>query len=70
MDWMTELIGKAAPRVRPRGGSQRLGQAYFNAADETWPGLLDQIVGTDADPFYDDYNLPAFFAYLTENVNA
>lgn len=64
-DWGTKLMRAAMARH-----AQRTGQAYFNAAAEMWPGLLDQIVGTDADPFYDNKNLGRFFIFLAANVDA
>lgn len=47
---------------------QRTGQAYFNALDETYAELADQIRGTDLDPFYNDVNLNSFFDYLIGEV--
>jgi hypothetical protein len=66
MDQMTELMLKY--QMQPRG--MRTGQAYFNAAYALWPQVVDRICGTNLDPFYDDANLPKFFAYLLENVDA
>lgn len=41
--------------------SYRKGQAYFNALYEIYPEVADLIRGTDADPFYTDNRLAAFY---------
>lgn len=66
MDPMTALMTKYT--AQPCG--MRTGQAYFNAAYDLWPEVVNRIRGTGLDPFYDDANLPAFFAYLLRNVDA
>ena len=50
--------------------TQREGQAYFNAARMKWPGLVDDIIGTEYDPFTLDRHLPAFLEWLDQAVAA
>lgn len=40
---------------------QREGQAYFNALHSIYCDVADVVRATDADPFYDDTRLKAFF---------
>jgi hypothetical protein len=42
----------------------RRGQAMFNVACDLDRLALDQLRGTDLDPFYRDERIPAFVAYL------
>ena len=52
-----------------RGGSQRKGQAAFNYLQSHFPTLAADIVGTDADCFYQDRAIPRFFNRLYELCN-
>lgn len=42
-------------------GEQRQGQALMNALWRVHPDLYNEIHGTDADCFYDDSKVPAFY---------
>lgn len=44
----------------------RAGQAAFNALWAWRPDIARHITGTDADPYYNDGNLPAFHHRVTE----
>ena len=44
----------------------RAGQAAFNALWAWRPDIARHITGTDADPYYNDDNLPAFHHRVTE----
>lgn len=50
----------------PYAVHQRWGQAHYNALYAVDPEIANAILGTDADPFHDDNNLPAFFARVAE----
>lgn len=43
---------------------ERYGQAYFNALHTLAPEIANEIRGTEADPFYLNENIEAFFNYL------
>ena len=43
----------------------RVGQAWFNALYDVRSDIACSICGGDADPFYKDENLGAFFEYIT-----
>ena len=47
-------------------GSQRAGQAAFNALEEAFPQIASVIRGTDEDPFYDDSRLTLFYRRVAE----
>jgi hypothetical protein len=44
--------------------SYRMGQAMFNALHELYPDSARQLVGSDADPFYDNDNIARFLAAI------
>lgn len=46
--------------------SARAGQAAYNDLYMSDPETANAITGTDADPFYDDSRLPAFYARVQE----
>jgi hypothetical protein len=52
-----------------RGGGQRKGQAAFNYLHSQFPALAIDIVGTDADCFYEDRVIPKFLNRLYELCN-
>lgn len=43
---------------------ERPGQSAFNALWRERPDLADKVGGTELDPFYEDWRLPAFWAFL------
>ena len=45
----------------------RKGQAYFNEAYNINPKLVNQVRGTELDPFYIDSRVPEFIKFLKEN---
>ena len=47
----------------------RLGQAVFNLAYLQWPKQVEELVGTDADCFYEDDLIEAFIKSLAQAVN-
>lgn len=53
--------------VKKRPSYIRKGQSYFNEAYNMNPKLVDQIRGTDIDPFYVDKRVPKFIEFLKEN---
>jgi hypothetical protein len=53
--------------MRERRG-QRKGQAFFNVLYEMEPELAHRVIGTDADPFYDDGKLPDFLLRVAEEL--
>lgn len=44
----------------------RHGQAAWNALYDLNPALASKVHGTDADPFYDDSKINAFYAFLAQ----
>lgn len=48
----------------------RLGQAAFNVALSIWPGIVRPLVGTPADPFYDDSRLGAFIEAIFDGEDS
>lgn len=44
----------------------RKGQALFNAAVSVIPELVEELVGTEVDPFYDDSRISAFLTAIGE----
>ncbi len=51
---------------QPEHGTQRAGQAAYNALAVAHPEIAALILGTDADPFYDDARLPRFYQRVQE----
>lgn len=47
----------------------RHGQTAYNAASDLFSGRVDvnSVNGTEADPFYNDKNLPAFMKFLSDS---
>ncbi len=56
-DWVIE----AALYVAKNVPEQRVGQAYFNSLAFHNESLANFLIGTPADPFYDDQKLHKFF---------
>ena len=46
----------------------RLGQAYFNYAEELYPEETNQLRGTEYDCFYNDEKIPNFLKKLNEKL--
>lgn len=46
----------------------RLGQAYFNYAEELYPEETNQLRGTEYDCFYNDEKIPEFLEKLNEKL--
>jgi hypothetical protein len=72
IDWIhQELLyaGLSAMGSNPPK-SQRRGQALFNhVANGPYAAFTDKIRGTEADCFYDDKKIPAFYVALYEFCN-
>lgn len=52
-----------------RTGKPRHGQSAYNALWAWRPDIARLITGTDADPYYNDDNLPAFHRRVVELLN-
>lgn len=65
----TEVIATVWSMVGRDLGDLRLGQAIFNAAFVKWPGAANRVQGTDADCFFNDERIDAFFVALTNELN-
>lgn len=61
----SEVLERA--RALPR--EWRAGQCLFNALRLLAPTLASQLTGTDADCFYNDNKIPAFWAALAKARN-
>lgn len=46
----------------------RLGQAYFNYAEELYPEEANQLRGTEYDCFYDNNKIPIFLEELNKKL--
>lgn len=46
----------------------RMGQLYFNVLYRMNPMLAEEVRCTEADPFYQDEKLPAFFDYIIPRI--
>jgi hypothetical protein len=57
-----DYLALAENRSRNRG--ERKGQAYYNALHDFRPELLDEVVGTYLDPFYNDAALGEFLTFV------
>ena len=53
-------------RNNVKGGTQRLGQACFNAVYEVDPVVADKLRGTDKDCFYFDSRIDDFMKVVYE----
>ena len=53
-------------KVQNKPEEWRLGQAYFNYAEELYPEETNQLRGTDKDCFYCDELVPAFLDELNK----
>lgn len=55
-------------KVQNKPKEWRLGQAYFNYAEELYPEETNQLRGTKYDCFYDDNKIPIFLEELNKNL--
>lgn len=55
-------------KVQNKPKEWRLGQAYFNYAEELYPEKTNQLRGTGYDCFYDDNKIPIFLEELNKNL--
>lgn len=55
-------------KVQNKPEEWRLGQAYFNYAEELYPEEANQLRGTKYDCFYNDERIPIFLEELNENL--
>lgn len=39
------------------GSALRVGQSFFSELHHEYPEIANEIIGTDADPFYEDENI-------------
>ena len=53
-------------KVQNKPEEWRLGQAYFNYAEELYPEETNQLRGTEYDCFYNDERIPEFLEKLNE----
>lgn len=63
---LAELVTNLAARLREQHPDWREGQLHFNALRRVAPDVAGHVTATDADPFYLDARLPAFWAALAE----
>jgi len=55
-------------KVQNKPEEWRLGQAYFNYAEELYPNEANQLRGTKYDCFYNDEKIPEFLEKLNEKL--
>ena len=55
-------------KVQNKPDEWRLGQAYFNYAEELYPEETNQLRGTEYDCFYNDEKIPNFLKKLNEKL--
>ena len=55
-------------KVQNKPDEWRLGQAYFNYAEELYPEETNQLRGTEYDCFYNDEKIPNFLKKLNETL--
>ena len=55
-------------KVQNKPEEWRLGQAYFNYAEELYPKETNQLRGTEYDCFYDNNKIPIFLKKLNEKL--
>ena len=55
-------------KVQNKPEEWRLGQAYFNYAEELYPEETNQLRGTEYDCFYNDNKIPIFLEELNKNL--
>ena len=55
-------------KVQNKPEEWRLGQAYFNYAEELYPEETNQLRGTEYDCFYNDEKIPNFLKKLNEKL--
>ena len=55
-------------KVQNKPEEWRLGQAYFNYAEELYPEETNQLRGTEYDCFYNDEKIPNFLKKLNETL--
>ena len=55
-------------KVQNKPEEWRLGQAYFNYAEELYPEETNQLRGTEYDCFYNDEKIPEFLKKLNEKL--
>lgn len=55
-------------KVNNKPKEWRLGQAYFNYAEELYPEVVNQLRGTIYDCFYDNNKIPEFLEKLNEKL--
>jgi hypothetical protein len=59
-----KLQEKWSIRVSEVHGTERMGQSLFNALEEDWPDIAEEVRGKDFDPFYKDENIPRLFDWI------
>ena len=55
-------------KVQNKPKEWRLGQAYFNYAEELYPKEANQLRGTEYDCFYDNNKISIFLEELNKNL--
>ena len=55
-------------KVQNKPEEWRLGQAYFNYAEELYPEETNLLRGTEYDCFYDDNKISIFLEKLNKNL--
>lgn len=64
---LTALLFKDSEALRRRYTNLRKGQALMNALYDRAPALHATITGTEADCFYVDDRIQAFYQFISEN---
>lgn len=68
-DALVVRVAAAAMRMRAANPAWRAGQCAYNSLRDTNTVVADLVYSDlDADPFYDDARLPAFWQFLTDNA--
>lgn len=60
----------AEAEYREAHPAQRRGQTAFNALAVFDPDIADEVYSSGLDPYHDDGNLPAFWVYVMERLDA
>lgn len=64
---LTALLFRDSQTLRSRYPNLRKGQALMNALYDRAPALHATITGTEADCFYADDKIQAFYKFIAEN---
>lgn len=66
MDELVQAVHKLATELQDENPTWRRGQCAFNALNRLRPELADKVRTTNADPFYRDDRVDAFWDWLVQ----